>query len=384
MSFDFIDWQTELTEEQRSWYEKTSAVCKEHIDPNLAEAFESAEFDEKIIRVLGEAELIGPHVWRHSGQPIDALASGMIMRRLEMSDSSYRSFASVQGSLVMYPIEKYGSDQQKATWLPKLAKGEAVGGFALTEPQGGSDPANMQTTLKRKGNKLILNGHKRWVTNAPFADVIVVWAKTEEGIQAVLCPTSLEGINIKVLSRKLSLRISKSAEISFDEVEIAEDMLLPKAKGLGRALDCLNQARYGIVWGATGAAEASLNETIDYAKERKLFDKPLAGFQMVQAKLADACLKLSESQLLALHIGKLKIKGDIKPQHISLGKQSSVQKALEITRSCREILGGNGILLDYATMRHMVNLETVFTYEGTHDIHRLIVGAQITGLNAFS
>ncbi|NRA65563.1 MAG: acyl-CoA dehydrogenase family protein [Pseudobacteriovorax sp.] len=383
--FDYLNVFAELTEAQENWRQVANSVVSKYLQPGVSEAFDKNHFDRDIPQILGSHSLIGPHVWTDSGDLADPIASGLIMRELERCDSSYRSFASVQGSLVMYPIKKYGSDSQKEKWLPNLAAGKSIGGFALTEPQGGSDPSNMQTVLTKSEEGLRLRGKKRWVTNGPIADVIVVWARGEDGIQGVLLPTDRPGIKIRKIDRKLSLCISESSEIEFDDVLLEDVDCLPGANSIGKALDCLNQARYGIIWGVLGAAESCLVETLNYCDERKLFKKKLSGFQLVQAKLSDCCLKLTQGQLLAMQLGRLKSsKAGIAPHEVSIGKQGNVHMALEVARTCRDILGANGVLLDFHSMRHMVNLETVFTYEGAHDIHRLIVGLNMTGENAFA
>ncbi len=381
---DFLQINDLLTEAQKDVMLHTRDIVASHFMDTIADNYEKAEFDERIPQILGQAKLIGSNLDFDHSPHYDEISYGLIMRELERCDSALRSFVSVQGSLVMFPIHAFGSADQKKRWLPGLASGQLVGGFALTEPQGGSDPSTMLTTATKEQGSWVLNGTKKWVTNGGVADIILIWAKTDQGVRCFICPTDVPGLTREEIKGKLSLRASHSSQIIMDNVQLSEDALLPNAKGIGRALQCLNQARYGIIWGVLGAAEACFDETVAYCKARHLFKKSLSSFQMVQGKLADMCLKISNGQLLALRLGQLKSLGDLAPAQISLGKQGNASMALEVARSCREILGGNGILLEYCTMRHLCNLETVFTYEGTHDIHRLVVGQNITGTAAFS
>lgn len=373
-----------LNDEQRTVMSQARGTVQEHLEPVIVEHYEAGTFPRGIVKKLGEAKMIGSNISGYGLPGYDELSYGLIMRELERCDSAFRSLASVQGSLVMYPIHQYGSEDQKNQWLEKLGSGEAIGSFALTEAHGGSDPGSMNTFAEDCGSYWNLNGAKRWVTNGSICDVFILWARTENGVRAFLCPRDTEGVEFTEIRNKMSLRASVSAECSIDNVRLPKDAILPGAKGLGAALNCLNQARYGIVWGALGAAESCFDEVVAYASDRVLFKKPLSQFQMIQGKLADICLSISSGQLLALRLGQLKNQGKMLPGHVSLGKQGNVKMALDVARTCREMLGANGILLDYKSMRHACNLETVFTYEGTHDIHRLVVGQQITGKGAFA
>ncbi|SMF46697.1 acyl-CoA dehydrogenase family protein [Pseudobacteriovorax antillogorgiicola] len=381
---DYMNISELLTEEQNRLLGEARRFVEEELEPSIADHYEAGTFPKEAIARMGEAHLIGSNLAGYGLPGYDEISYGLIMRELERCDSAFRSCASVQGSLVMYPIAKYGSDEQKDTWLERLGKGSAIGSFALTEPQGGSDPGSMETRAEDRGDHWLLSGEKRWVTNGTLCDVVLVWARTDDGVRGFLCPADTPGVKFRSINRKLSLRASASAELSLDQVKLPKSAELPAARGLGAALNCLNQARYGIVWGVIGAAEACYDEALSYAQERQLFQKKLSQFQMVQGKLADMTLAISQGQLLALRLGQLKNAGQLLPGHVSLGKQGNVKAALEIARTCRDILGANGVLLDYKTMRHACNLETVFTYEGTHDIHRLVVGQQVTGKGAFS
>ena len=305
------------------------------------------------------------------------------MKELERCDSGLRSFASVQGALVMYPIHAFGSEDQKKTWLPKLGKGDAIGCFGLTESEGGSDPAAMKTKAEDKGDHWLLSGSKMWITNGNLAQVAVVWAQTAQGIRGFLVPTDIEGFKAVKMSHKLSLRASVTSELYFDKIKLPKSAILPKTEGLKSALSCLTQARYGISWGVLGAAEACFDEVCSYVAERKLFGTNLAAKQLIQRKLAIMMSKITQGQLLALRLGQLKDSGELHHSHVSMAKQNNCEIALDVARNARDILGGNGIMDEYLSMRHMCNLETVITYEGTNDVHLLIMGSQITGVQAF-
>jgi glutaryl-CoA dehydrogenase len=314
---------------------------------------------------------------------MDAVSYGIVMQELERCDSGLRSFASVQGALAMYSIYAYGSDAQKEEWLPKLGRGEAIGCFGLTESYGGSDPGAMLTKAEDKGDHWLLSGSKMWITNGNLAKVAIVWAQTKAGIRGFLVPTNLPGFTVKKMEGKLSLRASVTSELYFDQVKLPKDALLPKSDGLKAPLSCLTQARYGIAWGVVGAAEACFDEAVNYAKDRVTFNKPIAHTQLVQRKFSLMLSRITQAQLLALRLGQLKDEGKLHFSQVSMAKQNNVEVALETARTCRDILGGNGIMVEYKSMRHMCNLETVSTYEGTNDIHLLIVGAEITGVPAF-
>lgn len=311
------------------------------------------------------------------------VAYGLICQELERGDSGLRSFVSVQGSLVMYPIFTYGSEEQRKEWLPKLAKGEAIGCFGLTEPDFGSNPAGMLTTARRDGDDWILNGRKMWITNGTVSQIAIVWARSEEGIRGFIVPTDLKGFSAPEQKHKWSLRASVTSELVMDDVRVPESMRLPGAEGLKAPLGCLTAARYGIAWGALGAALACFDEALSYSKQRIIFDKPLAGFQLAQKKLADMATDISLGQLMALRLGRMKDEGKVTPHQVSMAKRNNVQVALNVSRVCRDMLGANGISLEYQCGRHMLNLESVYTYEGTHDIHTLALGHELTGIPAY-
>lgn len=382
IDLDLMGLEKKLSKKQLATMSNARAVVQEKLQPLIHSAFENEKLPEVIPSILGSAGLLGGDLGGYGLPGLDAFEYGLVMREIERCDSGFRSFVSVQSSLATYAIHQFGSEAQKSEYLPHLATGKIVGAFSLTEPQGGSDPASMLTEASYENGRWILTGKKRWVTNAMLSDLIVVWAKTEKGIRGFVVPSKSKGVNIKPIKSKLSMRASQSCEIDFEQVELKENAILPLSKGLGSALKCLNQARYGIIWGVLGAAEACLDETIRYVK-RVLFKRPLSSFQLVQAKLSDAYRDLTLAQLYAFELATLKQSGSVTPAQISLGKANNVEVALRIARNCRDILGGNGILMDFQTMRHMVNLETVSTYEGTHDVHRLIVGQYLTGDNAF-
>jgi glutaryl-CoA dehydrogenase len=308
---------------------------------------------------------------------------GIACMELEAGDSGFRSFISVQGSLAMFPIWKFGSEDQKQEWLPRMATGEVLGCFGLTEPDSGSTPSSMRTSARRDGDDWVLNGAKMWITNGSVADVAVVWAQTDDGVRGFVVPTDSPGFSTQDIHRKLSLRASITSELLLDDVRLPDSALLPEAKGLRGPLSCLNEARYGIVWGAAGAARACFEAALEYSKERTQFGKPIGSFQIQQQKLAQMALEVNRATLLALHLGRMKDEGTLRPEHVSMGKLGNVNAALEVARSARQVLGANGVTLEYPVIRHMNNLESVVTYEGTADIHALVVGEALTGINAF-
>ena len=381
---DFFRVFDELTPEQKLIQDTTRQFVKAEYLPQIQNYFEGATFPMEMAKKLGSLGLLGSNLEGYGCAGLDQIAYGLIMKELERGDSGLRSFASVQGALVMYPIHTFGSEQQKLKWLPRLASGDAVGCFGLTEPDFGSNPAGMITVAKKNGSKWVLNGSKTWITSATTADVAVVWAKTEEGIRGFLVEKGTPGFSTTEIKHKLSLRASITGSLFFDRCEIPAENMLPLTTGLKNALMCLTQARYGIAWGAMGAAEDCLEEALNYTKNRKMFDKPLSGFQLVQAKLAKIATDLSCGNLMAFQLGKLKNRHEMHPSQVSMAKQNNVKVALEAARNCRDILGANGISLEYKAMRHACNLESVYTYEGTNDIHVLIVGQEITGVPAFS
>lgn len=342
-----------------------------------------ATFPQQLIPRLGNLGVLGANLHGYDCAGLNNVAYGLIMQELERGDSGLRSFASVQGALVMYPIYTFGSPEQKDRWLPRLARGEKVGCFGLTEPNFGSDPGGMITKAVREGGGYLLNGTKTWITNGSIADVAVVWAKTDEGVRGFLVEKGTPGFSTSNIEGKFSMRASVTSQLVFDDCQIPQENLLPGTRGLKSPLMCLSQARYGIAWGAIGAAMACYVTALQYARDRVQFGKPLASFQLVQEKLVDMLTEISQAQLLCLHLGRLKDQGTVQPSQISLAKRNNVKAALEIARTARDILGANGICDDYPIIRHMCNLETVNTYEGTYDIHTLIIGQEITGISAF-
>ncbi|MCH6559226.1 acyl-CoA dehydrogenase family protein [candidate division KSB1 bacterium] len=382
---DFYQIDDLLSDEERLIRQTVREFVDEEVMPVIRDHYRDGTFPIQLIAQLGKLGLLGSNLQGYGCAGLNNVAYGLINQELERGDSGLRSFASVQGSLVMYSIHQFGSEEQKQKWLPKLANGEAVGCFGLTEPDSGSNPDSMRTRVEKTKNGWLLNGSKMWITNGSLADVAVIWAKTENGIRGFLVEKGTEGFTTKPLHGKLSLRASDTAELLFENCLIPEENLLPETTGLKNALMCLTQARYGIAWGVIGAAMACYEEALEYAKGRIQFaGKPIASHQLVQEKLVYMLNEITKAQLLALQLGRLKDKGT-KQIHvqISLAKRNNVYHALEIARLARQVLGANGISDDYQAMRHMCNLESVFTYEGTHDIHTLIVGEYITGHSAF-
>lgn len=376
---DLTGLEAELTPEQKQVQATVREFVEREVEPRIRQAYRDESFPVDLIPKIGALGLLGSFL-----DGMDALTYGLVMRELERCDSGLRSFASVQGGLVMYPIHAMGSDEQKKRWLGPMAKGEAIGCFGLTESEGGSDPGAMKTRAEDRGDHWILNGSKMWITNGNLAHVAVVWAQTADGIRGFLVPTDAKGFEARKMTGKLSLRASVTSSLFFDGVRLPKDAVLPGSKGIKSALQCLNQARYGIIWGVLGAAEACFDEATRFAKERIVFGKPIASFQLVQRKLAILAARITQAQLLAWRLAALKDSGKLTPAQVSLGKQVNVEMALETARVARDILGANGIMDEYRTMRHLCNLETVFTYEGTNDIHLLVVGKEITGIPAFT
>jgi glutaryl-CoA dehydrogenase len=374
-----------LTNEQKLIRESVRNWVKKELSPIIEDYAQRAEFPRHIVRGLGEIGAFGPSIpAKYGGGGLDEISYGIIMQELERCDSGIRSTASVQGSLVIYPIYKYGSEEQRMKYLPKLGKGELFGCFGLTEPNHGSNPAGMETNIKDKGDHYLLNGAKIWISNAPFADIAVVWAKDENGkIRGLVVERGMEGFSTPTMHGKWSLRASTTGELVFDNVKVPKENLLPNVEGLKGPLGCLSTARYGIAWGAIGAALDCYDTALRYAKERVQFGKPIAGFQLQQKKLAEMITEITKAQLLVWRLGTLKNEGKATPAQISMAKRNSCEIALNIARESRQILGGMGIVGEYPIMRHLMNLETVITYEGTHDIHLLITGQDVTGLNAF-
>lgn len=375
-----------LTTEQKLIRETIRNWVKKELSPIIEDYAQRAEFPKHIVKGLGEIGAFGPNIpAEYGGGGMDEITYGIIMQELERCDSGIRSTASVQGSLVMYPIYKYGNEEQRKKYLPKLAKGELFGCFGLTEPNHGSNPAGMETNIKDKGDHYLLNGAKIWISNAPYADIAVVWAKDEERkIKGLIVERGMEGFSTPTMHGKWSLRASTTGELVFDNVKVPKENLLPNIEGLKGPLGCLSSARYGIAWGAIGAALDCYDTALRYAKERIQFGKPIAQFQLQQKKLAEMITEITKAQLLVWRLGTLKNEGKATPAQISMAKRNSCEMALNVAREARQILGGMGIMGEYPIMRHLMNLETVITYEGTHDIHLLITGLDITGLNAFA
>ncbi|MHC4844623.1 MAG: acyl-CoA dehydrogenase family protein [Planctomycetota bacterium] len=374
-----------FTEEEVMVRDTTREFVSEHVMPIIGEACDKAEFPMHLIPMIGELGLLGCNLPEEYGcAGLGATAYGLICQELERGDSGLRSFVSVQGSLVMWPINAYGSEEQKTRWLPEMAAGRKIGCFGLTEPDHGSDPGGMVTRAVKDGDEWVINGAKMWITNGTIADVAIVWAKTDDGIQGFLVEQGTPGFSAPEQKRKFSLRASVTSELVLEDVRVPDSARLPGVTGLKGPLNCLSQARYGIAYGAIGAAQACYDEALDYTKNRTQFDRPLASFQLVQAKLAQMVSDITEMQLIAWRLGKLKEAGKVRPQHVSLAKRNNVGKALAIARVARDMLGANGITAEYQCMRHMCNLESVYTYEGTNDIHTLILGQDVTDIAAFS
>ena len=380
---DFLNLDSLLTEEQRMVRDSVRDFVTKEVQPHVRENFRKETFSKNIIPQMGELGLFGSNLKGYGLPELDNIAYGLIMMELERCDSGLRSFASVQGALVMYPIWAFGSEEQKKTWLPKLASGEVIGCFGLTESEGGSDPGAMKTKAEDKGDHWLINGSKMWITNGNLSQIAIIWARTDKGIRGFIVPTNTPGFKAVKMEGKLSLRASITSELYMDNVKVPKDALLPETSGLKNALMCLSQARYGIAWGVIGAAEACYDEAVKYASERILFKKQLTSYQLIQRKLAIMLTQITQAQLLAYRLGQLKNAGEIHFSHISMGKQNNVLMALETARTCRDILGGNGIMDEYQSMRHMCNLETVYTYEGANDVHLLILGHEITGIPAY-
>jgi glutaryl-CoA dehydrogenase len=381
---DFFDLESELSEEERMVRDTVRSWTSERFMPGIMEHFENGTFPMDLVPELAELGVFGPTLPEEYGcAGMNNVSYGLICQELERADSGLRSFVSVQGSLVMYPIFAYGSEEQKTEWLPQLAAGKVIGCFGLTEPDFGSNPAGMLTTARRDGDDWILNGRKMWITNGTNAQVAIVWARAEEGILGFIVPADTKGFSAPEQKHKWSLRASITSELVLDDVRVPDGARLPKARGLKGPLGCLSAARFGIAWGANGAALACFDEGLQYAKQRIVFDKPLAAFQLAQKKLADMGTDITLGQLLALRLGRLKDEGRVTPQQVSMAKRNNVSVALNVARVVRDMLGANGISLEYNVGRHMLNLESVYTYEGTHDIHTLAIGEKLTGMPAY-
>ncbi|MDQ6744016.1 MAG: acyl-CoA dehydrogenase family protein [Candidatus Dormibacteraeota bacterium] len=380
---DFLEIDALLVEEERLIRDTVRDFVRERVLTGIEDWFEQGVFPKEMARELGGLGLLGMHLEGYGCAGANAVSYGLACLELEAGDSGFRSFVSVQGSLAMFPIRKYGSEEQKQQWLPPMARGEAIGCFGLTEPDFGSDPAGMRTTARRRGSDWVLNGNKLWITNGSIADVAVVWARAEDAVHGFLVPAGTKGFTARDIHRKISLRASVTSELILEDVVLPESAVLPGVSGLRGPLSCLNEARYGIVWGAMGAARACYQAALDYSKTRVQFGKPIGAFQLTQRKLVEMLLEINKGILLALHLGRMKDEGRIAPQHVSVGKLNNVRAALEIAREARSVLGANGITLEYPVIRHMNNLESVLTYEGTSEIHTLAIGEAITGLAAY-
>ena len=372
-----------LDDEERQIRDTVRKFGNERIRPHIADWFDEGTVPAReLAKELGSLGLWGMHLEGYGGAGTSATAYGLACLELEAIDSGIRSLVSVQGSLAMFAIWKYGSEEQKQQWLPGMAEGSLIGCFGLTEADFGSNPGGMLTRAKRDGDDWILNGSEMWITNGPVADVAVVWAQTEDKIRGFVVPTDTPGFTANTVKKKLSLRASITGELVFDDVRLPADAMLPEARGLSGPLSCLNEARFGIVFGAMGAARDCIESAIEYSQTRAVFDKPLAGYQLTQAKLANMALELGKGLLLALHLGRLKDKGELPGERVSLGKLNNVREAIKIARECRTILGANGITLEYPVLRHANNLESVLTYEGTSEVHQLVIGQALTGTSA--
>jgi glutaryl-CoA dehydrogenase len=373
-----------LSEEERLVRDTVRKFVRERVLPIIGEHFEAGTFPRELIPAIAELGLLGMHIDGYGCAGLSAVCYGLACQELEAGDSGLRSFVSVQGSLTMFPIFAYGTEEQKQHWLPRMARGEVIGCFGLTEPDSGSDPGSMRTTARHDGNSYVLNGTKMWITNGGLADMAIVWARAEDGIRGFIVERGTPGFTTSDIHHKLSLRASITSELHFEDCRVPAENMLPNIRGLRGPLSCLDEARYGIAWGATGAARACFEVALDYAKTRVQFNRPIASFQLVQQKLAIMATELVKAQLLALQLGRLKDEGLLHPVQISLAKRNNVREALKTAREARSVLGANGITLEYPISRHSNNLESVYTYEGTDDIHTLILGQAITGENAFS
>jgi glutaryl-CoA dehydrogenase len=380
---DLYNVREQLSEDEQMVQDTVARFVDEKVLPVIGQCFEEHRFPDELIPEMAGMGLLGSSIEGYDCAGLNAVCYGLICQELERGDSGLRSFASVQSSLVMYPIYAFGSEEQKQHWLPKLARGEAIGCFGLTEAHGGSDPSNMKTTAKKDGADWILNGSKMWITNGNIADVAVVWADTDDGIRGFIVETSSDGFSAEEIKHKFSLRASVTSSLFFDNVRVPEANRLPDAKGLRGPLSCLTQARYGITWGAIGAAQACLREVLDYTETRVLFGKPVNETQTIQIRLADMARRITCAQLMSLQLGRLKDAGKMQAAQVSLAKWNNVRMALDIARDARDMLGGAGISVEMSAIRHMLNLESVITYEGTETIHQLSIGKELTGVSAF-
>ena len=380
---DLFDIRSELSEDEVMVKDTVARFVDDQVIPLMREAFEQHRFPEQLVGEVAGLGLFGSTIDGYDCAGLNGVSYGLICQELERGDSGLRSFVSVQSSLVMFPIHAYGSEEQKQRWLPAMARGEAIGCFGLTEPHGGSDPGNMKTVARRDGDDWILNGSKMWITNATIADAAVVWAMTDDGIRGFIVEKDMQGFETQEIENKFSLRASVTGALFLDNVRVPAANALPGVIGIKGPLSCLTQARYGITWGVIGAAQACLDEALRYSQDRVLFGKPVSHTQSMQIRLADMARRITTSQLLSLRLGRLKDKGQLNPSQVSLAKWNNCRAALDIARDARDILGGAGISAEYVPIRHMLNLESVITYEGTETVHQLVVGKELTGVNAF-
>ena len=380
---DFLGLDGQLSDEERDIRDTIRAFVADKVTPYAGDWFEEGRIPLELATELGQLGVLGMHLEGYGCAGASATAYGLACMELEAGDSGIRSLVSVQGSLAMYAIWRWGSEEQKNEWLPRMAAGEAIGCFGLTEPDAGSDPGAMRTRARRNGEDWILNGTKMWITNGSVAEIAVVWAQTDDGIRGFLVPRGTPGFTTQDIHKKLSLRASITSELILDDVRLPSDAMLPEATSLRGPLSCLNEARYGIVWGSVGAARACFESALAYAKERMVFGKPIADTQIQQTKLAHMAVQVNRSALIALQLGRMKDSGVLRPEHVSMGKLNNVNDALDVARSARQVLGANGITLEYPVIRHMNNLESVVTYEGTADVHALVVGGALAGSSAF-
>lgn len=382
--YDLFDVRSLLNEEERAVQESVARFTNERVLPIIGDAFDQARFPSELVPEIASLGLLGATLpAEYGGGDLGAVSYGLICQELERGDSGLRSFVSVQSSLCMYPIYAYGSEEQRQQWLPAMACGELIGCFGLTEAHGGSDPASMKTRAVRDGSDWRISGSKMWITSGPVADLAIVWAQTEDGIQGFVLEKGMAGFTTQEIKHKMSLRASLTGALFFDDVRVPDSHRLPNVKGLKGPLGCLTQARYGISWGPIGAAIACLDEALGYAKERVLFGRPLAATQSAQIKLAEMARRITTAQLLALQLGRLKEAGQLQPQQVSLAKWNNCRMAIDIARECRDLLGGAGITTEHVAIRHALNLESVITYEGTETVHQLVIGRELTGINAF-
>ncbi|WP_422347767.1 acyl-CoA dehydrogenase family protein [Stenotrophomonas sp. DR009] len=382
--YDLFDVRSLLNEEERAVQDSVARFTNERVLPIIGDAFDQARFPDELVPEIAALGLLGATLpTEYGGGDLGAVSYGLICQELERGDSGLRSFVSVQSSLCMYPIYAYGSEEQRQQWLPAMARGELIGCFGLTEAHGGSDPASMKTRAVRDGSDWRITGSKMWITSGPVADLAIVWAQTEDGIQGFVLEKGMAGFTTQEIKHKMSLRASLTGALYFDDVRVPDSHRLPNVKGLKGPLGCLTQARYGISWGPIGAAIACLDEALGYAKERVLFGRPLAATQSAQIKLAEMARRITTAQLLALQLGRLKEAGQLQPQQVSLAKWNNCRMAIDIARECRDLLGGAGITTEHVAIRHALNLESVITYEGTETVHQLVIGRELTGINAF-